>query len=133
VAVDNLGSDMGKLAPMAEALAASYGCRPRQHLADGGFAKHDDIAALARAAIEAYVPVPQARDSSRDRHAARAEIRRGWAAWRERMASDAAKAIYKQHAAGPSALSLGRCRRAGKSTRAPGCGQMQGPKARWRC
>ncbi|MGO9721535.1 MAG: hypothetical protein ACLPOA_13375, partial [Methylocella sp.] len=35
VAVDNNGSDMGKMAPMNEALAADYGERPRQHLAVG--------------------------------------------------------------------------------------------------
>jgi IS5 family transposase len=99
VAVDNLGSDMGKLAPMAEALAARYGRRPRQHLADGGFAKRDDIAALARAGVEAYVPVPRPRVPHRDRHAARADDPPGVTAWRERMASDAAKAIYKQRAA----------------------------------
>ena len=48
VAVDNIGSDMGKLAPMSDALAEQYGERPGQHLADGGFAKLDDIDALAR-------------------------------------------------------------------------------------
>jgi transposase len=50
VAVDNSGSDMGKMAPMNEALARRYDERPRQHLADGGFAKLDDIEALAQAA-----------------------------------------------------------------------------------
>ena len=50
VSVDNVGSDMGKMAPMSEALAGDYGQRPRQHLADGGFAKLDDITALAQPA-----------------------------------------------------------------------------------
>jgi transposase len=43
VDVDNCGSDMGKMAPMNEALAQDYGERPRQHLADGGYVKFDDI------------------------------------------------------------------------------------------
>jgi len=43
VSVDNLGSDMGKMAPMSDALAEAYDHRPAQHLADGGFAKLDDI------------------------------------------------------------------------------------------
>jgi transposase len=46
VSVDTVGSDMGKMAPMNEALAADYGQRPGQHLADGGFAKLADIADL---------------------------------------------------------------------------------------
>jgi hypothetical protein len=37
VSVDN--TDMGKMLPMNDALAGQYGTRPRQHLADGGFAK----------------------------------------------------------------------------------------------
>jgi transposase len=37
--VDNVGSDMGKLAPMNEALATYYGQRPGEHLADGGYTK----------------------------------------------------------------------------------------------
>src|SRR5918995_1218242 len=43
VSVDTVGSDMGKMAPMNEALAADYGQRPGQHLDDGGFAKLADI------------------------------------------------------------------------------------------
>ena len=65
----------------------------------GGFAKQGDIAALARAGVEAYVPVPRPRAPRRDRHAARADDPPGVAAWRARMASDAAKAIYKRRAA----------------------------------
>ena len=34
--------------PTNDALAGQYGTRPRQHLADGGFAKIDDIEALAQ-------------------------------------------------------------------------------------
>jgi len=99
VAVDNLGSDMGRMAPMSEALAAAYGTRPPQHLADGGFAKLDDIATLAERGVVAYVPVPQPREPTRDRHAPRAGDPPAVAAWRQRMATDEAKAIYKERAA----------------------------------
>ncbi len=99
VGVDNVGSDMAKMAPMNEALAASYGQRPAQHLADGGFAKLDDIEALARAGVEACVPVPVPRDKTRDRHASQANDPPGVAAWRERMGSEEAKATYKERAA----------------------------------
>jgi transposase len=99
VAVDNLGSDMGRMAPMNAALAAAYGTRPPQHLADGGFAKLDDIETLAQAGVVTYVPVPQPRDPTRDRHAARPDDSPALAAWRQRMATDEAKAIYQQRAA----------------------------------
>ena len=81
VAVDNNGSDMGKMAPMNEALAADYGERPRQHLADGGYAKFDDMEALENAGVEVYAPVPAPRDKNRRslRPAARrCASHRGW-------------------------------------------------------
>jgi len=99
VAVDNLGSDRGRMAPMSDALAAAYGTRPAQHLADGGFAKLDDIEALAESGVVAYLPVPQPRDRSRDRHMPRAGDPPAVAAWRRRMATDEAKAIYRERAA----------------------------------
>jgi len=99
VAVDNLGSDMGRLEPTSTALGATYGRRPGQHLADGGYAKLADIAALARAGVTPYVPVPTPRDKTRDRFAPLPDDSPEVAAWRERMASDAAKEIYKQRAA----------------------------------
>ena len=99
VAVDNIGSDMGKMAPMNDALAAAYGTRPAEHLADGGFAKLDDIETLAEAGVTTYVPVPAPRDRSRDRHTPRPDDPPAVAAWRKRMATDEAKAIYKERAA----------------------------------
>jgi hypothetical protein len=99
VAADNVGSDMGKMAPMNDELARRYGRRPGQHLADGGFAKLDDIEALEQAGVAVYVPVPMPRDTSRDRHVAQPDDPPGVAAWRERMGGDAAKAIYRERAA----------------------------------
>ena len=99
VSVDNIGSDMGKMAPMSDALAKQYDERPGQHLADGGFAKLDDIEALARHGVEAFVPVPKPRDPDRDRHAPCRGDTPAIAAWRQRMGRDDAKEIYKERAA----------------------------------
>ena len=99
VAVDNSGSDMGKMAPMSEALAKDYGERPRQHLADGGYVKFDDIEALDQSGVDVYAPVPAPRDKSRDRYAPQQDDAPAIAAWRERMNEDAAKDIYKERAA----------------------------------
>jgi len=69
VAVDNVGSDMGRLEPTSTALETTYGRRPGKHLADGGYAKLDDITTLARAGVTPYVPVPAPRHKARDRYA----------------------------------------------------------------
>jgi transposase len=98
VSVDNVGSDMAKMAPMSEALADDYGQRPRQHLADGGFAKLADITALAQAGVESFLPVPTPRNAERDRYAPLPGDPPEVAAWRERMNTDDAKAIYKERA-----------------------------------
>lgn len=99
VAVDNRGSDMGKLRPMSEQLARDYGLRPPEHLADGGFAKLADVAALAAAGVAVYAPVPKPRDPERERYAPLPGDPPGVAAWRQRMGTEAAKAIYKRRAA----------------------------------
>src|SRR5271155_4750295 len=99
VSVDNIGSDMGKMLPMNDALAGQYGTRPRQHLADGGFAKLDDIEALAQNGVETFVPVPKPRNVDRDRHAPQPSDPPGVADWRNRMGGDDAKRIYKERAA----------------------------------
>lgn len=99
IAVDNVGSDMGKLRPMSEQLAQDYGIRPAEHLVDGGFAKLADLIALHEAGVVVYAPVPEPRDRIRDRHAPLPDDPPGVAAWRVRMAGEAAKAIYRQRAA----------------------------------
>jgi transposase len=99
VTLDNSGSDKGQLRPMSDRLAAAYGQRPGEHLVDGGFAKLADIEALAAAGVAVFAPVPKPRDAARDPHAPRDGDGPGVAAWRQRMGSAAAKAVYKERAA----------------------------------
>jgi transposase len=98
IAVETTGSDMGQLRPMSDALEVAYGQRPREHLVDGGFAKLDDIDALAGKGVAVYAPPPTPR-TGRDPHAALPGDPPAIAEWRRRMGSDHAKAIYKQRAA----------------------------------
>ena len=84
---------------MSDALADHYGERPAAHLADGGYAKLDDIEFLTEAGVVVYVPVPMPRDKKRDRHAPQPDDPPAIAEWRQRMGSETAKAIYKQRAA----------------------------------
>ncbi len=112
VTLDNTGSDKGQLRPMSERLAAVYGVRPGEHLADGGFAKLADIEALAAAGVAVFAPVPKPRDAARDPHAPRDGDGPGVAAWRQRMGSEAAKAFYKERAAAAECVNA-QCRNRG--------------------
>ena len=80
-------------------LARHYGLRPAEHLVDGGYAKLADVAALAAAGVAVYAPVPEPRDRARERYAPRPGDPPSVAAWRRRMATDAAKTVYRQRAA----------------------------------
>jgi transposase len=112
VTLDNLGSDMGKLAAMSDRLAGDFGRRPRQHLADGGFVALAEIERLAAAGVAVFATVPAPRDAARERHAPLPDDGPGVAAWRRRMGQAQAKAIYKQRAAAAECAN-GQCRNRG--------------------
>jgi transposase len=101
VAVSNAGTDQGQLTPMVDQLQRRYGRGPAEVLADGGFVALADIRALAQPArrCTVYAPPAGAQDPTR-------ASRPRWrvddpiiAAWRTRMATAEAKAIYKERAA----------------------------------
>jgi len=99
--VVSAGSDMGQLLPLVQQVQARFDVYPAEALADGGFAKHEDIEAVARqcGGCQVYAPVPAPRDPQQDRYASRPgdseEIQR----WRARMATAEGQEIYKQRAA----------------------------------
>ena len=101
VDVNNVGSDLGQLAPMTEQLQERYGRAPAEMLVDGGFAKHDDIIAVARPEVgcTVYAPVPEPRDPTRDPYQPCPGDPQAIAQWRQRMGTEAAKTIYKERAA----------------------------------
>ena len=55
--VTSIGSDMGSLTPMAEQIQERTGKLPETVLADGGHAKHEDIAQMEAKGIKVIVPV----------------------------------------------------------------------------
>jgi transposase len=101
VAVTTSGSDLGQLAPMNEQLHDRHGAYPREALVDGGFAKHEDIDVAARQGegCTVYAPVPAPKDPRHDRYAPHPRDSAAVVAWRARMATEAAKALYRQRAA----------------------------------
>ena len=98
-ALNNVGSDMNQMAPMMDDVRQRYGLVPKQWLADGGFAKHEQIQAVAAAGCTPYLPVMAAKNDERDPHTPREGDSPAIAGWRERMASDEARAIYKERGA----------------------------------
>jgi Transposase DDE domain len=74
---------------------------PGEMLVDGGFAKHEDIEAVSRPEVgcTVYAPVPKPKGPQVDRHEPKPGDSEAVAAWRGRMATEAAKAIYKGRAA----------------------------------
>jgi transposase len=99
VQVTNSGSDQGRLEPMVDEIAQRTGTRPAEYLVDGGFVKLESIIAAAEQGVTVYAPVPEPRAAGVDRYAPKADDQPAVAAWRERMGTDAAKAIYKERAA----------------------------------
>jgi transposase len=101
VEVTTSGSDQGQLAPMVEQVQARFGQRPQEALVDGGFASHADIEAVSAPdkGCAVYAPVPQPKDPKRDRHTPLDGDSPAVAAWRVRMGTAQAQAIYKDRAA----------------------------------
>jgi transposase len=100
VDVTNRGSDMGQTTPMLEQIEQRTGVRPAELLVDGGYTQHAAIEQAAARGATVYAPLPKPRQGDpRDPHAPRADDSTAVAGWRQRMATDEAKALYKQRAA----------------------------------
>jgi hypothetical protein len=82
---------------MLEKVAARTGRLPQRHLADGGFAAAKDIEWAHERAIAVYAP-PTRSKHGRDPCEPRDDDGPGVRAWRERMASEAGKAVYTTRA-----------------------------------
>src|SRR5262249_14655320 len=98
VSILTVGSDMGQITPALDQIEGRFGERPKEALADGGFAKHEDIRQAQRAGATVYVPVPEPKDEKRDRFEPLPTDSEEVAAWRKRMKTQEAKGIYKGRA-----------------------------------
>ena len=99
VEVLTTGNDSGQMSPMVEQIHMRHDRYPVEYLADGGFAQHADLEARAAKGVTVYAPVPQPKDATRDRHQPLPGDGPMIAAWRERMGTEEAKAIYQNRAA----------------------------------
>ena len=101
VQVLTVGSDMGQIEPMVEQIHERFGEYPEEVLVDGGFAKHEDIEAVAEKGqgCTVYAPVPEPKDPKQDRYQPRKGDSEVIIRWRQRMGTEEAKEIYKERAA----------------------------------
>lgn len=100
VAVIAAGTDAGQAAPVVEQAGRRTGGRPKAYLVDGGYAVREDITSLEQQGVTVYAPVRLPRDRpEKERYQPcygdTAEV----AAWRQRMATDEGKAVYKHRGA----------------------------------
>ena len=99
VDVSNVGSDQGQMTPMLEEIERRTGGRPDEYLVDGGFVKKESIETASAQGVTVYAPVPASRVTSIDPHQPKEGDSAAISAWRQRMATDEAKTIYKDRAA----------------------------------
>jgi len=100
VSVVSEGSDARQAPPMEEQVARRTGKHPADYLVDGGFATRTDITTLEQRGVTVYAPVrlPKSKPEAQ-RYQPRYRDTPEVVAWRQRMATDEAKAIYRQRAA----------------------------------
>ena len=100
VAVTNEGSDARQAVPMEKQVVNRTGKQPQDYLMDGGFASTEEITTLGKAGITVYAPVrlPRTR-SEEERYQPRYGDTPEVVQWRQRMATDEAKAVYRQRGA----------------------------------
>lgn len=103
VEVVNHGTDAGQMAPMVEQIEDRTGVRPREVLADGGYATKEDIQRVnvPEQGCKVYAPVKdeeKQRGQGQDPFALRGGESPSLAEWRTRMGTPEAKSIYRQRA-----------------------------------
>jgi len=96
VDIDTTGSDRGLARPALERLDAAAR-RPSDFLVDGGFTKNDDIEWAHANGIRLWCPPVHSKHRT-DPYAPLPDDQPGVADWRQRMASEPGKALYKQRA-----------------------------------
>ena len=90
---NNVGSDRGQMGPMLDEVQGR-GHLPERYLADGGFDAAKDIERAHEEKVAVYCPPTQSKHGT-DPFAPRPADGPGVLAWRQRMASEEGKKLYK--------------------------------------
>ena len=100
VAVTASGSDARQAPAMEEQIERRTGRRPKAYLMDGGFAAREDITLLEERGATVYAPVRQPKSRpEEERYQTRYGDTDQVIAWRQRMASEEGKAVYRRRGA----------------------------------
>jgi transposase len=93
------GNDQSQLTPMLDAIAARVGCLPTAQLLDGGFVTKAEITAAAARHVTVYAPPMKRASHTRTPDQPTPGDSPAVVAWRARMVTEDAKAIYRGRAA----------------------------------
>ena len=97
VGVISQGSDAGQASPMEEQVVKRMGQHPKEYLMDGGFATREDITTLEQRGVTVYAPVRLPRNKpEEERYQPRYGDSEEVVLWRERMATQEAKQVYRE-------------------------------------
>jgi transposase len=101
VSVTNQGTDQGQAGPMEAQVAERTGQHPREYVVDGGFASLEDVETLTKRGVTVYTPSrpPTGEERSKDPTLPRPNDSSEVAAWRVRMGTEEAKALYRDRGA----------------------------------
>lgn len=99
VDVTNSGSDRGQMGSMHEKVCEHYGKPPERYLVDCGFATKEDITAVEQRDSQVLAPIhgeAKMREKGTDPYARQRDDTDEMFAFRQRMATEEAKELYKQ-------------------------------------
>jgi transposase len=96
VEATNAGSDAGQDAPLRDQVEARTEEAVEEHLMDGDVVTLEGIDRAAVEGVTIYAPVGKPRKAGVDRYAPKPTDSAAVAAWRQRMGTEAARALYKQ-------------------------------------
>lgn len=99
VSVTNQGTEGDEAPPMREQVVERTEQQPKEYLIDGGQATLRTVNKLSEAGATVYAPTQAPRGTKRSQAEPRPGDSAAVAAWRARMATEEAKAIYKERAA----------------------------------
>lgn len=98
VEVTDAGGDANLDEPMRQQVAQRSGGQVKEQLMDGGYAGLEAIDKAETSGVTVYAPVGKPHKPEADPHARKVKDTDATFAWRQRMATEEAKTIYKQRA-----------------------------------
>jgi len=98
VSLTENGTDYAQAAPMVDQIEQRTGTKPEELLVDGGFISKDSVDDVTEKEVTLYGPVPE-RKHNPDPYAVKPTDSDAARRWKERMATEEARLIYRERAA----------------------------------